>query len=405
MNILESLRSALWALTSNRLRTFLTMLGIIIGVGAVITMVAIGEGSRRRIQERLQGLGTNQLLVRPGSQNVGRTVLAAGSSQTLTEDDAETILKNSEYVSAVSPELSRNAQVKYESKNTNTTITGTRIEFLKVRNFVLAEGRYFSAEEIKGNVKVAVLGQTVEETLFGNAQSVGSIIKINGQNFTVIGVLAGKGQTGMGQNQDDQIMVPLTTAQTRLFGLDFVTTIAVQVYDENMLDEATFDIERALRKTHKLRGDAENDFSIRNQADILATAQETSDTMAILLASIAAISLIVGGIGIMNIMVVSVTERTKEIGIRKAIGAKRKDILLQFLIEAMVICLFGGLIGVGIGIGSAYVLQWNAGWRTVVTPDSVLLSFGLSVLVGIFFGFYPALKASQANVIDALRYE
>lgn len=221
----------------------------------------------------------------------------------------------------------------------------------------------------------------------------------------MIGVLAGKGQTGMGQNQDDQIMVPLTTAQTRLFGLDFVTTIAVQVYDENMLDEATFDIERALRKTHKLRGDAENDFSIRNQADILATAQETSDTMAILLASIAAISLIVGGIGIMNIMVVSVTERTKEIGIRKAIGAKRKDILLQFLIEAMVICLFGGLIGVGIGIGSAYVLQWNAGWRTVVTPDSVLLSFGLSVLVGIFFGFYPALKASQANVIDALRYE
>ncbi|HMW32484.1 MAG TPA: ABC transporter permease [bacterium] len=405
MNILESLRSALWALTSNRLRTFLTMLGIIIGVGAVITMVAIGEGSRRRIQERLQGLGTNQLLVRPGSQNVGRTVLAAGSSQTLTEEDAETILKTSEHVSAVSPELSRNAQVKYESKNTNTTITGTRIEFLKVRNFVLAEGRYFSAEEIKGNVKVAVLGQTVEETLFGSAQSVGSIIKINGQNFTVIGVLAGKGQTGMGQNQDDQIMVPLTTAQTRLFGLDFVTTIAVQVYDENMLDETTFDIERALRKTHKLRGDAENDFSIRNQADILATAQETSDTMAILLASIAAISLIVGGIGIMNIMVVSVTERTKEIGIRKAIGAKRKDILLQFLIEAMVICLFGGLIGVGIGIGSAYVLQWNAGWRTVVTPDSVLLSFGLSVLVGIFFGFYPALKASQANVIDALRYE
>lgn len=405
MNILESLRSALWALTSNRLRTFLTMLGIIIGVGAVITMVAIGEGSRRRIQERLQGLGTNQLLVRPGSQNVGRTVLAAGSSQTLTEDDAETILKNSEYVSAVSPELSRNAQVKYESKNTNTTITGTRIEFLKVRNFVLAEGRYFTVEEMKGNVKVAVLGQTVEETLFGDSKSIGSIIKINGQNFTVIGVLAGKGQTGMGQNQDDQIMVPLTTAQTRLFGLDFVTTIAVQVYDENMMDEATFDIERALRKTHKLRGDAENDFSIRNQADILATAQETSDTMAILLASIAAISLIVGGIGIMNIMVVSVTERTKEIGIRKAIGAKRKDILLQFLIEAMVICLFGGLIGVGIGIGSAYFLQWNAGWRTVVTPDSVLLSFGLSVLVGIFFGFYPALKASQANVIDALRYE
>ncbi|MBX7150919.1 ABC transporter permease [bacterium] len=404
MNFFESIITALTALRSNRLRSLLTMLGIIIGVGAVIAMVAIGEGSRRRINERLKNLGTNLLIVRPGAQSIGRTVLAAGSSITLKLEDAETIKARSEWVQDYSPELSRNSQVKYENKNVNSSVIGTLTSYPNVRSFTIAQGRFFNEEELRARSKVAVIGQTVADALFERVSPVGQIIKINSQNFYVIGLFEKKGSSGI-QDQDDQIVIPLTTAQLRLFGLDYINSIAVMAKDNAPLEEVTFDIERALRRQHRLRSDQENDFNIRNMSDIVSTAQETSATLSILLASIAAISLVVGGIGIMNIMVVSVTERTKEIGIRKAIGAKRKDILAQFLIEALVICLLGGFIGIAMGIGTALFLESNAGWAIAITTDSIVLSFGLSIAIGIFFGFYPALKAAKSNVIDALRYE
>lgn len=404
MNFWESIMTAFVALRSNRLRSLLTMLGIIIGVGAVIAMVAIGEGSRRRINERLKGLGTNLLLVRPGSQSTGRTVLAAGSSISLTEVDALALRKSSAWIENFSAELSRNAQIKFGNKNMNTSVIGCTPSYPGVRNFTLAEGRFFNLEELSARSKVAVIGQTVADQLFDRGSPVGQIIKINGQNFHIIGRLEKKGSSGT-QDQDDNVAIPLSTAQMRLFGLDFINSIALQIKDNSPVDDVVFDIERTLRKQHRLRSDQENDFSIRNMSDIVATAQETSATLSLLLASIAAISLIVGGIGIMNIMVVSVTERTKEIGIRKAIGAKRRDIMAQFLIEALMICLLGGFLGILSGAGMALFLQFNAGWSVVITVESILLSFGLSVAIGIFFGFYPAWKAAKANVIDALRYE
>lgn len=404
MNFFESIMTALTALRSNRLRSLLTMLGIIIGVGAVIAMVAIGEGSRRRINERLKNLGTNLLIVRPGAQSMGRTVLAAGSSITLKLEDAAAIKARSELVQDYSPELSRNSQIKYENKNVNSSVIGALTSYPHVRSFSIAKGRFFNEEELRARSKVAVIGQTVADALFERTSPIGQIIKINSQNFYVIGLFQKKGASG-NQDQDDQIVIPLTTAQLRLFGLDYVNSIAVMAKDNVPLEEVTFDIERTLRRQHRLRSDQENDFNIRNMSDIVSTAQETSATLSLLLASIAAISLIVGGIGIMNIMVVSVTERTKEIGIRKAIGAKRRDILAQFLIEALVICLLGGFIGIASGIGTALFLESNAGWTIAITTDSIVLSFGLSIAIGIFFGFYPAMKAANSNVIDSLRYE
>lgn len=404
MNFWESILTAFTALRSNRLRSLLTMLGIIIGVGAVIAMVAIGEGSKQRINERLKNLGTNLLIVRPGSQSMGRAVLAAGSSITLKTEDGDAIKERSEWVQDFSPELSRNSQIKFENKNVNTSVIGALVSYPRVRNFTLSKGRFFSEEELRARSKVAVIGQTVADQLFERAPPVGQTIKINGQNFHVIGLFEKKGSAG-NQDQDDQIVIPLTTAQQRLFGLDFVSSIAVMAKDNAPQEDLTFDIERTLRRQHRLRSDQENDFSIRNLSDIVATAQETSATLSLLLASIAAISLIVGGIGIMNIMVVSVTERTKEIGIRKAIGAKRRDIMAQFLIEALMICLLGGMLGIIAGTGTAMFLKYQAGWTVVITVNSIILSFGLSVAIGIFFGFYPAWKASNSNVIDALRYE
>ena len=404
MNFWESILTAFTALRSNRLRSLLTMLGIIIGVGAVIAMVAIGEGSKQRINERMKNLGTNLLIVRPGSQSMGRAVLAAGSSITLRAEDGDAIKERSEWVQDFSPELSRNSQIKFENKNVNTSVIGTSASYPRVRNFSLAKGRFFNEEELRSKSKVAVIGQTVADQLFERLPPIGQTVKVNGQNFYVIGLFEKKGSTG-NQDQDDQIVIPLTTAQQRLFGLDYINSLAIMAKDNAPQEEITFDIERTLRRQHRLRADQENDFSIRNMSDIVATAQETSATLSLLLASIAAISLIVGGIGIMNIMVVSVTERTKEIGIRKAIGAKRRDIMAQFLIEALMICLLGGLLGIIAGTGSAFFLKLNAGWAIVITANSIILSFSLSVAIGIFFGFYPAWKAANSHVIDALRYE
>jgi putative ABC transport system permease protein len=404
MNIIESFLTAWNALRANKLRALLTMLGIIIGVGAVITVVALGEGARRAVNERLKGLGTDILFVRPGSHDIGHAAQGSGTAVTLKIEDAEIINNESDAILDYSAELSRNAQVKYLNTNINTQIAGTTIAYPYVRNFQIAEGRFFNSEEFKTGSKVCIMGNTAYQNLFEATPPIGKILKIKGQNFQVIGVFAAKGQAGM-QNQDDQIIIPLSTAQLRLFGIDYISGISFKVTAQAALDDATFDIERILRRRHRLRSDQENDFEIRNQADIITTAQETNQTLSVLLASIAAISLIVGGIGIMNIMIVSVTERTKEIGIRKAVGAKKKDILIQFIIEALLICLIGGILGIALALLASSVLEVYAGWNLVIVPEAVALSFGLSVLVGLTFGFYPALKAARANVVESLRYE
>jgi putative ABC transport system permease protein len=404
MSLIENFMTALRALYANKLRTMLTLLGIVIGIASVIAMVALGEGARQRVNDQMKGLGTNLLYIRPGASSHGHVSMGAGSSIRLAVSDAGAVSRGSDAVGNYSCELSRNAQVKYLEKNSNTSIVGTTLTYPAVRNFNLDKGRFFNVSEFVSRAKVCVLGSQVVVDLFDTEDPMGQTIKINGQNFLVIGVFQRKGQTGY-QNQDDQIVIPLSTAQFRLFGVDYITNISVSVEDSKNMEVATIDIERALRRAHRLRSDQANDFSIRNQADVILTAQETNQTLSILLASIAAISLLVGGIGIMNIMIVSVTERTKEIGIRKAIGAKRKDILIQFIMEALVVCILGGVIGIITGIGSSLLLKNYAGWNVVVTLSSVLLSFGLSALVGLFFGFYPALKAARSNVIDSLRYE
>ncbi len=405
MNFSESFLTALGALLANKLRALLTMLGIIIGVAAVITMIAIGEGAQRSVMERIQALGSNLLFISPGAaRGGGMVVIQFGSSQRLTTNDAETVGERVAAVEAVVPEFNRQAQVKYENRNWNTRIVGTTPEYEWVRNFYAVSGRYFNRSEERAAAKVCLVGASVAGNLFQGADPLGKTIRIAGQTFEVIGVLETKGQSGW-QNPDDQIIVPLSTAQRRLFGVDFVTQITARVVDQGKMDEAFVEIERVLRRQHRLRPDQDNDFSIRNQADIITTFQETQQTLKFLLAGIAAISLLVGGIGIMNIMIVSVTERTKEIGIRKAIGARKRDVLWQFLIESVVMSVTGGLIGIGLGIAASYIVTAYGNLPSVVSPEAIMVSFAFASLVGIFFGIYPAWKAANANVIDALRYE
>lgn len=405
MNFSESFLTALAALLANKLRALLTMLGIIIGVAAVITMIAIGEGAQRSVMERIQALGSNLLFISPGAaRGGGMVVVQFGSSQRLTTNDADVLAERVAAVEAVVPEFNRQVQVKYENRNWNTRIVGTTPEYEWVRNFYTVSGRYFNRSEERAAAKVCLVGASVAENLFQGANPLGKTIRIAGQTFEVIGVLETKGQSGW-QNPDDQIIVPLSTAQRRLFGVDFVTQITARVVDQGKMDEAFVEIERVLRRQHRLRPDQDNDFSIRNQADIITTFQETQQTLKFLLAGIAAISLLVGGIGIMNIMIVSVTERTKEIGIRKAIGARKRDVLWQFLIESVVMSVTGGLIGIGLGIAASYIITTYGNLPSVVAPAAIMMSFAFASLVGIFFGIYPAWKAANANVIDALRYE
>jgi putative ABC transport system permease protein len=405
MNFSESFLTALAALLANKLRALLTMLGIIIGVAAVITMIAIGEGAQRSVMERIQALGSNLLFINPGvARGGGMVVVQFGTSQRLTNADAEVILQHVKTIEAVVPEFTRQAQVKYGNRNWNTRIVGTTPEYEWVRNLNAAVGRYFTRSEERAAAKVCLLGSTVAENLFQGVDPIGKTIRIAGQSFEVLGVLRTVGQSGW-QNPDDQIIVPLSTAQRRLFGVDYVSQITARVIDQTKMDEAFVDIEQVLRRQHRLRPEQDNDFSIRNQADIITTFQETQQTLKFLLAGIAAISLIVGGIGIMNIMIVSVTERTKEIGIRKAIGATKRDILWQFLIESVVLSVTGGLLGIGLGIFASIVVSNYGNLPSVVAPDAIIMSFAFASLVGIFFGIYPAWKAANSNVIDALRYE
>jgi putative ABC transport system permease protein len=403
MLIGETLRVAMSAIIVNKMRSFLTMLGIIIGISAVITMVALGEGAQRQVQAQLQSLGTNVLTVRPGAEVFGRidrgdTRLTPQGALAIKASEANSIL-------AVSPELQRRLQITYGSSNANLQILGVWPEYFDIQNHRLTAGRYFNEGEDRGRRRVAVLGSGVGDRL-GRPSSlmVGETVRIGGHPYEIVGVVAEKGATGF-QNPDETVYIPATTAQFRSFGTDRVNAIYVQARAADQMDAAIGEIDRALRREHRLRPGQPSNFNVRNQATLLETFQETAQTFTFLLAGIAFVSLIVGGIGIMNIMLVSVTERTREIGIRKALGARRRDIMLQFLIEALVLCLAGGALGVFVGYGGATVLQSQAGWNTAVAPHAVGLALGFSAAVGIFFGMWPARRAARLDPIDALRYE
>ena len=403
MNLMEGLRVALAGLVANKLRSGLTMLGVIIGVGAVITMVGMGEGARRDIEQRIKSMGTNLLMVMPGAPRRGPVWGGRGSSDSLKLADVAAIAEKIPTVSQTAPEISGAFQVKYRTRNTNVRITATTPSYPTVRNFAVQKGRFFTEREDRAARRLCTLGVEAAETLFAKRNPLGKQIKIKGIPFTIIGLMEEKG-AGFG-SPDNQIFIPLTTGNRLLFGQDYVSNINVQTQSEADMEAATQQIERLLRQRHRLRPDQESDFNVRSQTEILSMMQETSKTFTLLLAGIASVSLLVGGIGIMNIMLVSVTERTREIGIRKALGARRQDILLQFLIEAVVLSVIGGLIGISLGLGGARLMTTLFGFKTLTTLKSILVAFCFAGAIGIFFGLYPASKASRLDPIEALRYE
>jgi putative ABC transport system permease protein len=406
--ILASFRIALRALIVNKMRSALTMLGITIGISAVIAMIAVGSGAKARIVEHIASMGSNLLIVRSGSSTSGGLRMGSGTVPTLTVDDAEAILKEIPSVRYVAPELSGVAQVVYGNQNWSTSIRGTMPEMLEIRNWPVTLGRPFTWQEVNGAAKVCLLGWTVIEYLFGGIDPIGQIVRIKNIPFTVVGVLSHKGQSGSGHDHDDTIMVPLTTAQKRLFGMQFpgmVRGISIQIRDLELMKEAEQQIKVLLRQRHRIPANEENDFTVRNLTEVMAGAEESADVMSLLLGAIASISLVVGGIGIMNIMLVSVTERTREIGIRIAVGARNRDILLQFLIESLILSLIGGMLGIAIGIFGTYLLSTFAEWPTLLSIEAIILAFAFAGSVGVFFGFYPARKASLLNPIEALRFE
>jgi putative ABC transport system permease protein len=408
INIPSTLRIAFRALKVNKIRSALTMLGIIIGVGAVIAMLAVGTGASRKIAEQISSMGSNLLIILPGATTAGGVRMGGGTQPTLNMADAEAIQKESLFVSDVAPILNGVAQVIYGHQNWSTGVVGTTPSMLTVRDWPVAAGRSFSDQDVKSATKVCLLGQTVVDNLFGDMSPVGQVIRIKKVPFTVIGVLSMKGQSAQGQDQDDTIYVPVTTAQKKLFGTTFpgmVRIIMVKAKSTQDLPAAEKQINDLLKQRHRIGPKQENDFTVRNLTQIMQTAEQSTKVMALLLGAIASVSLIVGGIGIMNIMLVTVTERTREIGIRMAIGAKTWDIRLQFIIEALTLSLIGGVAGIIVGISGSKILSMLAGWSTIVSPFSILIAFGFSGLVGIFFGFYPAYKASLLDPIDALRYE
>jgi putative ABC transport system permease protein len=401
-------RIALRALRVNKMRSALTMLGIIIGVGAVIAMLAVGTGASRQIAQQISSMGSNLLIVMPGSSTSGGVRMGSGSQPTLTMSDAEAIKKDCPAVEEVAPILNGTAQIVYGNLNWSTGVQGSSPGILIVRDWTLAGGRAFSDEDVRSATKVALLGRTVVDNLFGGIDPIDQIIRIKKIPFRVIGVLEVKGQTTHGQDQDDTVMVPVTTAQKKLFGTTFpgmVRTIVVKARSLDDLGRAEIQVRELLRQRHSIGLKQDEDFTIRNLTQMMQATEESSRVMSLLLGAIASVSLIVGGIGIMNIMLVSVTERTREIGIRMAIGAKTWDIRLQFIMEAIILSLMGGIIGIAVGIGGSKILSSVAGWPTVVSPVAGIVAFLFSGIVGIFFGFYPAYKASLLNPIDALRYE
>ena len=407
MDIKETFAVALSALRANKLRSMLTMLGIVIGVAAVIAMIALGNGAQQSIQDRISSLGTTLLTVQPGQLRGGGGIIQVDTRQRLTMSDADALAERGTQFSAVQPEMTRQFQVQYLNKNTNTRVVGTTANYLTVRKFKLKSGRMFTQGEDDARQRVAVLGPSVVTNLGLETPEalVGEVIRIRGLQFTVVGVLESKGQANAFNDPDDQILVPIQTSRFRLMGQDRVNSISILALSEDQIPEAMADIQKVLRREHKLKSSAPDDFMIRNQSDFLTTLNETSKTFGFLLAGIAAVSLLVGGIGIMNIMLVSVTERTREIGIRKALGATRINILLQFLIEAITLCLLGGIIGIILGAGGAWFLTKQFAWNADISPGSVVLAFAFSAVVGVLFGVWPARRAAKLDPITALRFE
>ena len=404
MNLSECIKVAFEGLSANKVRSGLTMLGVVIGVGAVIAMIAIGQGAKQQTMTAIQAMGTNVLSIRPGQSRSGSVRGGEGSQVNLTYDDAVAVEKECPLIIAVAPELRMSAQVKYKNMNTNTTILGTTEDYPSIRNLQIEQGNFFRDSDVHSMRRVGVIAPTAATNLFGQSSPLNKMVRINGINFKIIGISRAKGSGGW-HDPDDQIFVPLITAQKRVFGVDYLRSISAQAKSMDKMTEASSEIEALMRKRHKIGPASESDFRISNQAEFMETAAQTSETFTMLLAGIAAVSLLVGGIGIMNIMLVSVTERTREIGIRKAVGAKSRDILLQFLIESVVLSAFGGIIGILFGVGAAKILAQTAGWQVAVSAPAVILAFGFSAAVGIFFGIYPARKASALRPIDALRYE
>lgn len=396
------------SLKINKMRSMLTSLGIIIGVSAVIIMLAVGQGASKKIAADMESMGSNLLMVRSSSAKSGGVRMGAGSRPTLTLKDAEAIEAKARGVLAVAPYSSEGKQLTYGNQNWSTTVGGTTMPYFMIRNYEVESGRGFLKEDNKNSTKVAIIGQTVSKELFGDVDPIGKTIRIGNIPFNVVGLLKTKGTSGMGQDQDDLVFIPITTAQRKVFGTDFpgtVNMIAVKAQGDDVLDVAQEDITDILKVRHNIGKNQDNDFEIRNLAEMQETIKSTTKTMSLLLGAIAGVSLIVGGIGIMNIMLVSVTERTKEIGIRMAIGAKASDIRIQFLIESFLLSIIGGLVGVFIGIGGAHLMHTLAGMNIAITAESILLSLGFSAGIGVGFGYYPAHKASLLNPIDALRYE
>jgi len=405
MKILNILLSSFRALQRNKMRSFLTMLGIIIGVAAVIAMLAIGQGAQFSVEQQISSLGTNVLIVFPGSQNTGGIRGGAGSNTTLTEDDCIAIQRECPAVALLSPGTRAGGQVIAGNLNWATQIEGTGSDYLEIRKWGIEYGDFYTDQDIKAASKVCVLGQTVASALFPDASPVGQTIRIRNVPCKVLGVLTKKGQNALGQDQDDIILAPWTTVKRRLTWFPYLRQILVSATSPSNIPVAQQQITELLRMRHRIAPYDPDDFTIRNQADLATAATATTQILTILLASIASVSLLVGGIGIMNIMLVSVTERTREIGIRMSVGARSRDILTQFLIEALVLSLMGGTTGIVLGVSGSSAISSLAKWPTIITFFSIILSFGFSIAIGIFFGFYPARKAAMLNPIDALRYE
>jgi putative ABC transport system permease protein len=408
--LLPSVKIAFRALRINKMRSGLTMLGIIIGVAAVIAMVAVGTGATARIQEQIASMGSNLIMVLPGSITTSGIRLGAGNAVSLTADDAKAIMAECPSVAYTAPASRGGAQVVFGNSNWATVIQGTTPEFLYIRDMQISAGEAFTPEDVDSSAKVALLGKTVADNLFGGLDPLGQVIRVKNVPFTVMGVLAPKGQSPGGQDQDDVILMPITTARSKVLGsnrasANSVGSIMVQARSPQLMASAEEEVRSLLRQRHRLQPHQEDDFTVRNLEEVFAAQETSARVMSILLAAIASVSLIVGGIGIMNIMLVSVTERTKEIGLRQAVGAKTKDILSQFLVEAVTLSVLGGVIGILLGTGASMLISRFADWSTQISPGAVALAFIFSAFVGVFFGYYPARKAAFLDPIEALRYE